>query len=224
MFLKQETVLMKRKEKFLSGVFFHVFNKSIAGYPIFKDLSNSQRFYQTLIYYNHPNNTIKFGIFLKKNKDYSPDFFVINDENIIKIVSYCIMPDHYHLLIKIIKERSFSRYIGMVENSFSHYFNIKFNRKGPLWQSRFLAVRIKSDEQLLHVSRYIHLNPTTANLVNRPEDWIFSSYREIITNSSLLKKTLKEISISTTNSYKKFVENRIDYQKKLKLIKKCIFK
>jgi len=132
------------------------------------------------------------------------------------------MPDHYHLLIKILIDRKFSKYISDVENSFSRYFNIRFKRKGPLWQSRFKAVRIKTNEQLLHVSRYIHLNPTTANLVKKPEDWIYSSYKKIISDPKYLREILTEISIKESASYKKFVENNIDYQRKLAIIKKLL--
>jgi len=133
------------------------------------------------------------------------------------------MPDHYHFLLKIIKDGSFSKFIGDVENSFTRYFNIKFDRKGPLWQNSFKAVEIRSNEQLLHVSRYIHLNPTTSRLVERPEDWIFSSYKDFITDKKLLNDFMKEISINDITDYKKFVENNIEYQRDLKRIKKFLF-
>ena len=133
------------------------------------------------------------------------------------------MPDHYHFLLKIVKDNSFSKFIGDLENSFTRYFNIKFDRKGPLWQNSFKAVEIRSNEQLLHVSRYIHLNPTTSRLVERPEDWIFSSYKDFITDKKLLNDFMKEISINDITDYKKFVENNIEYQRDLKRIKKFLF-
>ncbi|PIQ72096.1 hypothetical protein COY13_03345 [Candidatus Roizmanbacteria bacterium CG_4_10_14_0_2_um_filter_36_35] len=213
---------MRRKEKFYTGNFFHIFNKSIANYTIFKDLDNCIRFFQNLGYYNQQTILERISTFLEKNKDYRPDVLLPDDRHQVKIISYCIMPDHYHLLVKILKESCISQYISNVENSYSHFFNIKFKRKGPLWQSRFKAVRIKNNEQLLHVSRYIHLNPTTANLANKPEEWIFSSYREIINNPKILKEKITEISISNNLLYKRFVENNIDYQRKLKLIKKLV--
>jgi putative transposase len=193
---------MRRKEKFSSGEIFHVFNKSIANFGIFKDLENGWRFIEVLDYYN--NRLI--------DKSFSD----------VKFISYCIMPDHYHLLLKILYNNSFSKYLSDVENSFSRFFNIHFYRKGPLWQSNFKAVRIKSAEQLLHVSRYIHLNPTTANLVDKPEDWRLSSYNDFIKEGQFLKESIKEISISEPSSYKRFVEDNKDYQKKLKIIKKLI--
>lgn len=208
-------------KRFSVGKIYHICNKSIANYPIFKDLSNAQRFIQALDYYNNTLVQVNLGNFLKNNKDYLPELLTIKNDGLIKFLAYCIMPDHYHLLVKILKENCLSKYINDVENSFSRFFNIKFKRKGPLWQSSFKSVQIKSNEQLLHVSRYIHLNPTTANLVDKPEDWIFSSYKYYL-NSFILKNYLIEISINDANSYKKFCQANIDYQKKLKLIKKLI--
>lgn len=107
-----------------------------------------------------------------------------------------------------------------VENSFSRFFNIKFERKGPLWQSRFKHVRILSNKLLLHISRYIHLNPTSSGLVKNPEDWLFSSYKNFVTEPILLKKELTEISINNLQRYKQFVESNKEYQRKLKEIRK----
>ena len=126
------------------------------------------------------------------------------------------MPDHYHLLVKIKKERYFSHFMSVIENSFSRYFNVKFNRKGPLWQSRFKAVLIESNEELLHVSRYIHLNPVTSYYVDKPEEWEWSSYRTYLKNM----EQFQEISISNSTAYKNFVDNNIDYQRQLKEIKR----
>ena len=122
------------------------------------------------------------------------------------------MPDHYHLLFKVTSEKLISKYISDIENSYTRYFNLKHNRKGPLWQSRYRAVPITSNEQLLHVSRYIHLNPTTKGLVDFPEEWKYSSYKDIISSQSILD-SLVEISIQDRKKYKKFVDDNLDYQK-----------
>lgn len=214
---------MKRKI-FKAGNFYHVFNKSIANFEIFRDEKNYQRFIQALSYYNNFNpQKINLGKFLEEKKDFNPILILPQKDAIVKFISFCLMPDHYHLLVKILKNDIFSKYISDVENSFTRFFNLRFNRKGPLWQGRFKAVRIKNNEQLLHVSRYIHLNPTTDNLVKKPQDWPFSSYRLIIGCESFLKKIIKEISIDDPKDYQKFVEDQIDYQKKLKRIKRLIF-
>lgn len=213
---------MERKTHFKQGEIFHVFNRSIANFGIFKDFKNSWRFLQALDFYNSTTKITNLGIYLSKNPDYSPTILIPKNEGLIKFISYCIMPDHYHLLLKILKNEALSKYVNDVENSFSRFFNTQFKRKGPLWETRFKAKRIKSNELLLHVSRYIHLNPTTADLVKNPQDWFFSSFKKIITDEFLLKDVLTEISIDNQTIYKKFVDDNKDYQKKLKLIKKLI--
>ena len=210
-----------RKYLFLEGEIFHVFNKSISNFGILNKPENCLRFIQALGHYNNLSLRINLGNFLKKNRDYSPDLLLDKDVANIKFISYCLMPDHYHLIVKIIKDKFLSKYISDVENSFTRFFNLKFNRKGPLWQSRFKTVKITSNEQLLHTTRYVHLNPTTSQLIDKPENWEFSSYRNIITTDMYLKK-ITEISIHNKNKYRKFVEDNKDYQQKFKKIKKLI--
>lgn len=211
------------KNYFKEGEFYHVFNKSIAGFGIFKDPNNAQRFINALDYYNSIDIKKSYSVSLRKNKSFQENILIPRDDQKIKCICYCIMPDHYHLVVRIKCDDLFWKYISDVENSYSRYFNTRFDRKGPLWQGRFKAVKIRSNEQLLHVTRYVHINPTTAYLVEKPEDWIFSSYRKIISDQRILKENLREISIRNYLTYKKFCEDNIDYQRNLKRIKKLIF-
>jgi len=213
---------MRRKDKFIEGEIYHVFNKSIANFGIFNDLNNGRRFLNVSEYYNSRLIAKSFSQFVFKKEYKYQNIIYPKEFSHVKFLSYCIMPDHYHFLLKIIENYSLSKFISNIENSFTRYFNIKFDRKGPLWQTSFKSVEIRSNKQLLHVSRYIHLNPTTNNLVDKPEDWIFSSYKDYITDERILKKFMKEISIEDTKSYKKFVENNIEYQRELKNIRKLI--
>lgn len=212
---------MIRKEKITTKEIYHICNKSIANFGIFKDPQNARRFLQVLHYYNTKARLMRFS-YMYRGKPYESFNLIYPVKDVlVKFISYVIMPDHYHILIKIVRNR-LSKFMNDVENSFTRYFNIKFKRKGPLWQSPFRAVRIKTDEQLIHVTRYIHLNPTTDNLVEKPEDWKFSSYKDFITDERILKEFINEISIKNPRSYKKFVEDQKDYQRKLKKIKKLL--
>jgi putative transposase len=212
---------MKRKELFVKNTIFHIFNRSISNYKIFHDKNNARRFIEVLDYNNNFEHSKKFSS-LKDDEYLYQNIIYPREKSLIKFICYCIMPDHYHLVVKINKENILSKYLGSVECSFTKYFNLKFNRRGPLWENRFQAVKIKNNEQLLHVSRYVHLNPTSSNLVKKPEDWSFSSYQDFITDKNILNKYIKEISISSPTGYKKFVENNKDYQKKLKEIRKLL--
>jgi putative transposase len=212
---------MQRKRYFKTGDFFHICNKSISNFKILNDENNCHRFIKTLGYYNNLTQKTNLGNYLKKETDFYPDLLIPNENSLVKYISFSLMPDHYHLLIKILHDNCLSKYINNIQNSFSRYFNLKFNRKGPLWQSRFKAIKIKTNEQLLHVCRYVNINSTTSGLVKNPEDWKFSSYKNIITNSKYLS-LLTEISIRKRRDFKKFAENHKDYQRRLKLIKKMI--
>jgi len=94
------------------------------------------------------------------------------------------MPNHYHLLIGINQaaEASASVSTAMMQLSVSYTkaVNRRYDRVGPLFQGPFRAVHVDRNEYLLHLSRYIHLNPVTAGLVQRPEAWEFSSYLDYI--------------------------------------------
>ena len=118
-----------------------------------------------------------------------------------------------------------STFISNFTNSYTRYFNTKTERKGPLWESRFKSVVVTTDEQLLHLTRYIHLNPTTANLVNEPQDWDFSSYREFIEEVQEEEKVCNySMSLDLDHiDYKEFVSSRINIQRDLARIKElCI--
>ena len=135
------------------------------------------------------------------------------------------MPTHVHLILKQLEPDGISTFMRKVLDSFSKYFNIKSNRHGPLWESRFKDVLVTSDEQLLHLTRYLHLNPVSAGLVKRPEQWPFSSYGEYIskkTESNLCSwDGLFEFD---SKRYEKFVHDRISYQRSLSRIKRLLNK
>ena len=106
--------------------------------------------------------------------------------------------------------------------SYARYFNAKSKRKGPLWESRFNNVLIETDEQLVHLTRYIHLNPVTDHLVDKPEDWFYSSYKEYIGKVGDEDKicNFSDMLYIDPEKYKEFVNSQIGYQRELAEIKR----
>lgn len=211
-----------RRLPLLEGNIYHIFTKSIAGFVIFRNSADYERMRSLLRYYNIEKPPLKFSAFVER-KDMGQ--FLLNGnfgkEELVGIISYCCMPTHIHLILKQVKKRGISIFMSNVLNSYTRYFNIKMNRRGPLWESRFKSVAVTTDEQLLHLTRYIHLNPTTANLVNEPHDWDFSSFREFLEEVQDEEKVCnysKSLNIDT-EEYKEFVSSRIDIQKELARIK-----
>jgi putative transposase len=113
--------------------------------------------------------------------------------------------------------------MNSVLKGYSRYFNIKYNRKGPLWEGRFHNVVVQTDEQLLHLTRYIHLNPVTSYLIEKPENWKFSSYHEYINPESRLICNYKDYLCINNEEYKEFVESYIHDQRDSAKIKHLVF-
>jgi len=124
------------------------------------------------------------------------------------IIAYCLMPNHFHLLV-CLHDDELSRRMQRFSISYTKAMNKRYDRVGSLFQGQFQAVLVDRNEYLLHLSRYLHLNPVEAGLVKRPEDWEFSSYRDYI---GLRQGTLPtpDIILSqfpTPKAYQEFVES-----------------
>ncbi len=207
-----------RKVPLVNGEFYHIFTRSISGFRIFNSNYDFLRMLETIIYYTNENPPLKFSKYYSQK--YKKEIFSrLGGKKIVRIIAYCLMPTHLHLILQQLEENGISNFMEKVLKSYSKYFNKKYKRKGPLWETRFKNVHVDTDEQLLHLTRYIHLNPVTALLVKKPEDWNFSSYKEYLGGSPRKICEFEEFIPIEKNEYKLFVEERIDYQKELAKIK-----
>lgn len=108
-------------------------------------------------------------------------------------------------------------------DSYTRCFNTRYKRKGPLREGRSKSILVQTEEQLLHLTRYIHLNPTSGALVNEPHEWQYSSYNEFLNESTDSICNFSKYLEIIPKSYRTFVEERKDYQRELALIKKSSF-
>ncbi len=183
----------RRAIKFYAGEYYHIYNRGNNLQSIFFEREN-------------------YLFFLRRVREY----LIPND---VVVVAYCLMPNHCHLLIGIQQTSevpktseawevsSVSTEMMRLSVSYTKAMNKRYQRVGVLFQGPFQAVHVDGNEYLLHLSRYIHLNPVTARLVEWPEDWEFSSYREYV---GLRKGTLPDPGIvlsqfPTRRAYQEFV-------------------
>jgi len=221
---------MRRQERLVTGEVYHIFNKSIAGFKIFYNDSDFSRMRNMLRYYHIEGMLLKFSRFIELETVEKYGFnksFISDSEGkrkLVQIIAYCLMPTHVHLILKQLKKDGISIFMSNVLNSYSRYFNIKHKRKGPLWEGRFKNVLIETDEQLLHLTRYIHLNPVTSYLVDNPDEWTTSSYKEYLLKVDDYDCICEYGNILniTPVYYKRFVEDSISYQRELAKIKKIL--
>ena len=126
----------------------------------------------------------------------------------ILIFAYCLMPNHYHLLISQKPGGSISQFIQTVFNSYTQAINKAFKRNGTLFQGRVKGIEVTTDEYAVRLCRYIHNNPVAAKLSVVPEDWKYSDYRawiELDVNN-LSTFSLRDGYFRNSNNYKRFME------------------
>lgn len=212
-----------RLEPLVNEEIYHIFNRSITNLITFPSDREYRRFINTFKYYLLMDKKPRFSYFLRlpesrKNKITS----LQSSQSFVEILAYCLMPNHFHFLLKQNIDLGISTYLSLISNSYTRYFNTKNRRVGPVFQGRFKAVRIESEEQLIHVSRYIHLNPYSAGIIKKPqelENYPYSSFSEYLNPGGSYKNNLIVKLFDSTDKYREFVINQSDHQRQMERIK-----
>ena len=145
---------------------------------------------------------------------------------LVEVYSFAIMPEHYHLLLKQLNDDGIKIFISNFQNGFAKYYNARNERDGSLFKSPFRAKLITSDEKFLHVSRYIHLNPVTSYILEFKDlgTYPYTSFpyylgykKDNLVNTDFITRIF-----GNNKKYAEFVENQVDYQRKLRKIKSFI--
>lgn len=185
-----------RKVSFVPGEYYHIYNRTILNTPYFRNNKNSSRLSQSFLLANSTKSSDAFQ-FLRNNKEATIEQALKisrQGEKLVDVLCYSIMPDHYHLLLKELIDNGISSFIRKCNISIAKYVNIKDERKGSLFDSRFNAKHIDKNEYLLHLSLYIHLNPLD---ILSGKEWRINKLRDWF----LIKKKLLEYPWSSLKSF-----------------------
>ena len=208
------------------GETYHVFNRSIADELIFDNEG----------YLNQMMSIVDFYRFQQKIRlSYLKNLPDILQEDYLKqvklsppqveIYAFSIMPTHYHFLTKQIAEKGISRFISNVQNSYAKSFNLIHDRHGSVFQASFKSKLIVTNEQFIHISRYVHLNHVASKLIEfeQLKTYPYSSFYWYINQNFNKFVNVKPIlSYFKTIDYTKFLQNQVDYQRKLRSIKNLL--
>lgn len=216
-----------RKNPLVTDNYYHVFNRGVAKLPLFTEKNEYKRAIELIDYYQFSNVTIKYSDLISLPfKEQQAILQKIKQQNklFVKILTFTLMTNHFHFTLVQMVDRGIAKFIANFSNSYCKYFNIKHDRVGPLFQGRFRAKHIKSEEQLIHLSRYHHLNPYTDGAVTSHAELLSYSYSSLpdyigtkvndFVDTELILSYFKRKSL-----YKKFVLAHADYQRKLGRIK-----
>jgi len=201
-------------KKFGAGEYYHIYNRGNREERIFTDESDFNFFILKL-------NQNLFLSNYKKIRFRTPPL----SEDSFSLISYCLMPNHFHFLIKQNRETPTSKLILRVCTSFSKYINKKYGRVGHLFQDQFKQVLIEDDSYLLWLSAYIHQNPKIAGLVDRAENYKWSSYPDFLGLERNLIECDKKIILNQfkeNNNYHDFVDSSYEIIKKRKDLERLL--
>lgn len=214
-YAKKNNVPAKNSIKlYLANSYYHIYNRGVEKRKIFLDDEDYKVFLSYLKIYLEPpkeqektefkiNNTMFRGLKRPLNN--------FNDQ--IELIAYCLMPNHFHLLIYQKAEKAMEFFMRSLGTKYSQYFNKKYDRVGYLFQGTYKAVLVEKDPYLLHLSRYIHLNPSKETSLKDA----YSSYGDFlgirktvwIKSQKILGyfESVQKTSIKDVHSYQSFVED-----------------
>lgn len=165
------------------GGYYHLYNRGARRLSIFRELEN-------------------YVFLLHRLKRILPGMEV-------SIIAYCLMPNHYHFLVRQDGSLPAGLLVQRLFNSYTKAYNRRYAHSGTLFERRYLAKAVTDDSHLLHLCRYIHANPVKDGLVESPADWPYSNYLEWIgkREGTLLDKGFIAAHFSNAQHYVAFVSD-----------------
>jgi len=195
------------------GEYFHIYNRGNAKEKIFVEEQDFSFFLMRLKQNLFPDQEDRGQ---SRLQSLPPDSF--------SVVCYCLMPNHFHFLMRQNTDLPISKLLLKLCTSYSMYFNKKYNRVGHIFQDQFKQVWIGDNEYLTWLSAYIHQNPKVAGLANNIKKYPWSSYLDFIgeRNDSLCRKEIILSQFNSVRDYENFVSDSFDIIKNGKLAKELL--
>ena len=144
----------KRRLQFKQGGYYHIYNRGADRRSIFLTDENYRHVLKLMQHYTEPLR--------------------------ITVIAYCLLPNHYHWLVRQDGEAAAGLLAQRVFNAYAKAFNNLYGRSGTLFEDRFKAIHVASDEYLRHLCCYIHANPVRHGIADAPELWPYSNYLDCI--------------------------------------------
>jgi len=165
----------------LGGHYYHVYNRGCNRERIFVNAGN-------------------YEFLMRRAKSFLTDYP-------LRVIAYCLMPNHYHFLLYPEEDGVLSRFTQRLFNSYTQAFNKQQERSGTLFQGRAKSILVDTEEYIIHLCRYIHLNPVRGGLVTHPGEWLYSNYLEWVDQreSTLVDQAFVRRYFPTAADYEAFV-------------------
>ena len=188
---------MYRKTPFVEKEYYHIYSRGVEKRKIFLNTKDYARF-TALLYIMNQNIPFRMDNFLQKSKNGLPYIFKEKKEQtLVSILGYCLMPNHFHLILFEHKENGISKFMNKLLTAYSMYFNTKYERSGPLFTHPFRSEHLSDESQFMYIFSYVHLNPIS--IIDK--DW----KERGVKNKKITRDFLNKYQFS---SYQDFLENK----------------
>src|SRR3989344_3294264 len=200
-----------RNISFVNGEFYHIYNKRTDKKNINSDRDDINRFFQSMKEFNviEPIGSIYENSFKSQQLGSRASKLELN-KKLVNFICYCLNPNHYHFILEQITEKGIEKLLHRIGTGYTKYFNNKNERSGSLFQGKFKAIHINSNEYLLHLSSYVNLN----NKVHKLNGQFFkSSMDEYRTENCAIfcKKDIILDQFRSIKKYQEFTENSLSF-------------
>ena len=171
-----------RKIQFAEGEHYHIYNRGVDKRSILNDREDAERFLQCMKEFNviEPIGSLYENSFKRDQLGGKASKLVVGEEDmpLVEFIAYCLNPNHFHFVLKQLVDKGIEKIMHKLGTGHTMFFNNKYERSGALFQGKFKAVHIDSNEYLLHVSSYVNLNDHVHQLGGRTSKLVRSSWEE----------------------------------------------
>jgi REP element-mobilizing transposase RayT len=211
-----------RKIKFANNEYYHIYNRGVDKRDIFCCNENYVKF---LINIRELNNKSTYEKRARDKKELSSKTLELSSflslPKFVDIICYCLNRNHYHLILKQLIDKGIEKFMHKLNTSYTNYFNQKYDRSGSLFQGRYKAIHIDTNEYLLWLSGYVNGN-AKIHKIAKTDNYKWCSYQDYLNkrSGSLCNKEIILDQFKNAEEYKKYVEMVIGESSKRKDLEK----
>ncbi|OGY41410.1 MAG: hypothetical protein A2Y67_02675 [Candidatus Buchananbacteria bacterium RBG_13_39_9] len=199
-----------RKVKFTNGEYYHIYNRGVDKRDVFLD----------------EGDYIRFLKYIKEilSSEAKPFSRRLSLEGAVELICYCLNPNHFHFILRQLRENGISNFMHLLATSYTMFFNTKYHRSGSLFQGPFKAVEIDSNEDLLWVSAYVNANAQIHGLIKDASNYKWCSYPEYLGLSpeNFCHKDIIINQFRDKEDFKKFMNDCVITMKEKKELQKYL--